>query len=315
MAQKGNYIIKSENKVDIFYTHWRANLITNDLLLGTRKFIEFIKQFDKQERLINEPWLEGCVLVDLDTKKLIFWEIEQLFEYSVKQEYIRNLKKKWPGWQVTFAEKEMYDIENELEIDYTKNQDKDLGRMQIEGLINDTIDEYISCLIIIKKENNFKLKKLYTGSDEQIALLGEQIINILEDKPSYPLIKETEIDIWNIILINIDNKSLYINQSITGLKEELVDLWAGWEIEVGNFGYINLLEKAGYETNELRMKKSEIDERMKEILNYKDDFNPLKTFERILESGKDVKFHPNFFENIKPKKTFFEKIKSIFSKN
>ena len=110
MGQRGNYIIKTKDKVDIFYTHWRANFIVNDLLLGSKKFIDFIKQFDQKEELINEPWIEGCVFINMDSKKLLFWEIEQLFEFSVRQKYLEKLNEVWEGWEITFAEKEMYDI-------------------------------------------------------------------------------------------------------------------------------------------------------------------------------------------------------------
>ncbi|MFD2561261.1 hypothetical protein [Aquimarina rubra] len=314
MGQRGNYIIKTKDGIDIYYTHWRANLIANDLLLGKRKFIDHIQQFEKRDELINEPWIEGCVLVDLTIKKLLFYEIEQLSEYSLREAYLAILKDKWPGWKIVYAEKEMYDIEKELSISYTKHQETNFNRIEIERLKNDEVSDYVACFIILKKDGQVALKKLYTGSDEEVALVGEQLIDILQNKPSSPLVKESEIEIWDILLIDRDQKQLYVNQSITGLNEALVDLWPNWKIEIGSFGYIKLLEVAGYDTTELRMNQTEIDEHIKSILNYKDDFDPIKTAEKILENHQDVKFHPSFFENIKPKKTLLDKIKSIFKK-
>lgn len=314
MGQRGNYIIKTKDKIDIFYTHWRANLIANDLLLGSKKFINFVRQLDKKDELINEPWIEGCVLIDMDSQKLLFWEIEQLFEFSVRQKYLEKLKESWDGWEITFAEKEMYDIEAEIGIDYTAKQEKDFDKIEIEKIINDSRDGYVSCLIIIKRDNKFELKKLYSGSDEQIALIGKQLISILDNKPSNQILNESSVDIWDVLLIDCDNKTLLINQNITGLENELLDLWVGWYIEAGNFGYVNLLEKAGFDSEGIRMSENEISERIAEIMNHKDDFDPIKTAGKILETGKDVKFHPNFFENVKPKKTIWERLGAKFKR-
>lgn len=314
MGQRGNYIIKTKDKVDIFYTHWRANLIVNDLLLGAKKFINFARQFDQKDELINEPWIEGCVLIDMDSKKLLFWETEQLFEFSVRQKYLDKLEEIWSGWEITFAEKEMYDIENELNVNYTSRQEKDFEKIEIEKIINDSVDDYVSCLVIIKRDDKFELKKLYSGSDESIALLGTQLISILDSKPSEQIQTESSVDVCDILLIDCDNKTLLINQNITGLENELVNIWDGWDIEAGNFGYVNLLEKAGYDSAGIRMYEDEISERMSEIMNNKDDFDPVKTAEKILETDKYVKFNPDFFENVKPKKPIWERLIAKFKR-
>ena len=122
MGQRGNYIIQSAGQFKIFYTHWRANLIAHDLLQGPKKYLAFVRQFEQRKELVNDPWIEGCVWVDLDAKTLLFWEIEQLLEYSVREAYLKILQDKWKGWKVSFAEKEMYDIEKLLGIDYTSCQ-------------------------------------------------------------------------------------------------------------------------------------------------------------------------------------------------
>ena len=162
MGQRGNYITKSNGRLDIYYTHWRANLIANDLLLGSKNFLKFIRQFDKHEEIIDEPWIEGCVLLDFDTKRLVFWEIEQLYEYSIRQAYLETLAEKWKGWNIQFAEKGMYDIEKLINIDYTSRQEVSLEKIDIEEVINDTVDEYVSCYVLLKRENNLELKKLYS---------------------------------------------------------------------------------------------------------------------------------------------------------
>lgn len=72
MGNRANYILKKDNEFNIYYTHWRAINVAQDLALGQ-------KEFDKEEKLLDEPWIEACVLVDFPQKKLTFWETEMLF--------------------------------------------------------------------------------------------------------------------------------------------------------------------------------------------------------------------------------------------
>jgi len=192
MAQKANYIIKSKGIIDIYYTHWRAINIASDLLLGPKKFITFVKEFDKKKELINEPWIEGCIYIDLDSKALLFWEIENLYQFSIRQKYLEHLKQKWKNWKVEYAEREMYDIEKKVNIAYTSNQKIDLERVDFNKLAIDSFDKYISCIVVIKRKENIVVKNLYSIREDELVLHGESIIDILDKKPNHNLKKETD---------------------------------------------------------------------------------------------------------------------------
>ncbi|MEM6263395.1 MAG: hypothetical protein AAGI38_12860 [Bacteroidota bacterium] len=288
--------------------------MANDLLLGSNRFVSFVRQFDKKNELIDEPWIEGCVYIDLDTNHLLFWEIAHLSEFSVRQEYLKLLKEIWKGWKISLAEKEMYDIEKLIEIDYTSKQRPNFDRIDMKEFANKTIGEYTSCLIIMKNDNNLRMKELYDCTDEEVALLGEGIIDILDRKSSSQLLKESQIESPNLLLIDIDEKKLFVNQSITGLEDELIKFWPGWHIEVGNFGYINILQKVSYDVSKIKMSVNEVAERMRQILAQEDDFNPNEMAQGMIKLNEEVKFHPHFFENIKPQKSIWERIKSFFSR-
>ena len=84
MGNRANYILKRGNDFDIYYTHWKAINVAQDLALGQKQFIKLVKEFDNADELLDEPWIEACVLLDFDSKKLTFWETEMLFETSVR---------------------------------------------------------------------------------------------------------------------------------------------------------------------------------------------------------------------------------------
>ncbi|MEH0153180.1 hypothetical protein V6R21_03480 [Limibacter armeniacum] len=172
MGQRGNYILKSSDSTKIYYTHWRANKIACDLLLGSQTFISFIKEFDLHDELLDEPWIEGAVYVDLENKEILFWEMELLPNYSVRETYMKELKNIWKGWNVEYAEKAMYDIETKLNIAYSDRQEVELSQIELDQIKDDKPEEYTSCQVLLKTKKEFGIINHYKGNEEQIAQLG-----------------------------------------------------------------------------------------------------------------------------------------------
>jgi hypothetical protein len=314
MGHRGNYIIKNKGTVEIYYTHWRAIHIAHDLLLGPKEFIKFIRQFQRHDNLIDQSWIEGCVLMDLDNKQLIFWEREKLHHYTLRQSYISYLETKWPLWNISFAEKAMYDLKKYLNIKYTIHQETDLKRAEIGNLTSDNDGNYVTSLMILKRNGHVTLKQLHAHYDAEVALLGPEIVEILSNKNSIQPIKESDADLDDILLIDCDNKLLCVNQNYTGLEGELTKQWLGWTVEIASFGYIQLLRKAGCNTENLKLTKDEIEKHIDGLVNYEDNFDPQRFAQKLLRSGQDIQFNPNYFENIKPRKSMVNNLKAFFAR-
>ena len=185
MGQRGNYIVKSEDSVNIHYTHWRANTIVHDLLIGPRKFLKFINEFELKDQIISEPWIEGCVLIDTKKQLLIFWEHEHLHELTVRNKYLNHLSEIWEGWEIRYAIHEMFDIESELNVSYTSKQETNFDKeINLDKLLIEDQNEHVWCHVIIKENEKFSLKRVYSGSDEELVLAGNQIVDILKTKTS-----------------------------------------------------------------------------------------------------------------------------------
>ncbi len=302
MGNRANYILKKDNDFDIYYSHWRAINVVQDLTLGQKRFSKFVKKFDKTGELLNEPWIEACVLVDFDNEKLTFWETEVLFETSIREEYLNQLANIWSNWTIRFAEKEMFEIEKELNIKYTSEQKIDLEYGSLEQLSDfSENDEYFSCLVILKENNKYNVKYINGGQEEEITLIGEQIIGKLKQMKNRKLKKENSDNFFSFFIIDIDTNTLWINQSINGLEKELKSLWKDWNINIGNFGYIKLLKKIGINTTNLELKPEKIKKIIQtKIFNRKDNFNPNELAKKFIENmGNDVRFNEHFFQNVK----------------
>jgi hypothetical protein len=94
MGQRANYIIKNHDQLIIHYNHWRANCIAADLYLGEKRFIKFVEECQLNDEIMNEPWIEGCVVIEKSAKRLSFWTWEFSNETSVIEYYVSELAKK-----------------------------------------------------------------------------------------------------------------------------------------------------------------------------------------------------------------------------
>lgn len=209
----------------------------------------------------------------------------------------------------------MYDIEQQMQIEYTSKQKIDLEFGSLENLTDfQEDDEYFSCLIILIKNGKHFVRYINGGQEESISLIGDSIIDKLMSMKDRELKKENSDDFFSFFIIDNHNKTLWINQSITGLKSELKKRWGNWSINVGNFGYIKLLKEIGIKTSELEITNDVSKKIVSDFLNKKDTFNPNSLAKKLTEEmGEDVQFNEHFFQNIKPKKSFWNKIKRIFN--
>ena len=75
-----------------------------------------------------------------------------------------------------------------------------------------------------------------------------------------------------------------------------------------------MLRLNGIETTHLKLSDNEINNQFIEMVQVNDSFNPFEMAEKIKQDNKDVQFNPDFFDNVKPKKSFIDKLKISIKK-
>jgi hypothetical protein len=321
MGQRANYIVKDYNRQTIYYNHWRANCITADLYLGEKRFLQFLDKCQLTDTILNEPWIEGCVIVDISKKELYFWTLHFSQETSVINCYLIALAEKWKGWNIQLLTNRMYDSERILGIDYISKQElPKLDRRSTESVTNDKVEEWVIALIVIKRDQNLFVTKTGGLNKEEIISYGQEIIRLLEDKPAYKLPKEGEEEWIDCVVIDTVQKKLLISESVFGLWEQCKGLWEGYEFMMGDYGYCKMLELVGIETSHLLLPHDKVIEDFSDLITvHNDNFDPVELAEKLVKDHKDVQFNPDFFDNVKPRKTAFEtliaRIKKILRKS
>lgn len=311
MGQRANYIIKNGDSLTIHYNHWRANQIASDLYLGDKKFIEFVNECQLNDEIIEEPWIEGCVIIDIEKKELFFWSFEFSTATSVIDYYLKQLSKKWVGWKLQILDNRMYDVEQVLGIDYISKQKMPLpdtvSKEEIEA--DNEVKEWFQTLVIIKKGESLFITKSGNINMENLICYGQEVIPLLEKKLKYSLPKENE-DIYECIIIDIEKRQVFINESVFGLSEACKKMWPDYDLILGDFGYVKILKLAGINISEIELSEEEIKDQFSQMVQINDTFDPFQFAERISQEHNDIKFNPDFFDNVKPKKSIVEKIKS-----
>jgi len=309
MGQRANYILIEEGKQTIHYNHWRANTIAADLYLGEKRFIEFVKDCRVDEQIINEPWIEGCVVIDIDNKGLSFWAIE-LAPTSAMDIYLKELKNRWAGWSVELLYNRMIDSEKILNIDYISKQDAPSFTIHtMSEVIDDIVDEWPSATIIIITEADAHVVRTGNINFETVVLLGESIVPVLLKKAACALPLEEEDDVFGCVIIDTINKKLTIDASEFGLWEQASNGWHGYSFEMGDFGYLGALQRAGVGTDHIKMSPEKSRVSFMELIKQTEAFNPAELAKKFLEEDKNIKFSSGFFDTVAPKRTIIEKIK------
>lgn len=316
MGQRINYILKENSTTKIYYHHWRANTVISDLYLGAEKFIEFVRTCKEVDDLINEPWIEGCVYIDLNRKLLAFWSLEFPRITSLEHYYFSKLSKKWKDWDFKLLKRRMYDIEELIGYDYIQHQTFDFTNASIEEIKDDKVTDWVQTLVIFKEIDDLFVTKTGCINIEGIISIGKESIPLLKEKPSYKLEDQNELQI-EIFIIDILERKIYSNDSNLGLWEHYHHLWEGYSFQMGDLGLIEILNLANIKTSKnIRLSEEKIVNEFNNLIKISNDFDPKVLAEDLVnELGNDLEFNPNFFDNTKPKSeiSFIQKIKNLFS--
>ena len=310
MGQRANYVIIEDGQQIIHYNHWRSTNIAADLYLGEKRFIQFVRECREVDVLMDEVWMEGCVIIDLTGKALYFWGSEFWFTSAVDL-YLMELKSKWKDWQVELLYKGVYDMERILKIDYISKQElHSVPDYTVDEIFDDAADEWPAATVIIKTET--KLHITQTGKLHYDGLLnfGKDIVKMLLTKPQHELPAEDDDKIFLCLIIDTIDKKILVDRTEFGVLEQTAYKWDGYEIEMGDFGYIGALKRANIDTSKLVMLPERTREIFLEMIKQQASFDSVGMAKRLLREDKEIKFSPDFFDNVTPKLTIFDKIKS-----
>ncbi|MES2110199.1 MAG: hypothetical protein V4577_15685 [Bacteroidota bacterium] len=309
MGQRANYVLIEDNSQTIYYNHWRANAIAADLYLGERLFLDFVRRCEPVDVLLDEVWIEGCVVIDTVKSAVYFWSLELGYNSAVEY-YLERLKGKWPGWEIIHVKNKMYDIERVLGIAYSNNfEGRKIDLPTAADMIADEVEDWANATVVLKSENKIHIVQTGSISVEEILNFGKSVTDVLLARPLKALYKENDLSLYKLLVIDTIGKKVIIDESEHGLLEQVAEKWEGYNLIMGDFGYIGALNLAKIDTTGLRMTGEEIIKEFNSLIQQYANFDSNSFAKELLKTDKNVQFNPNFFDTTRPSISLFEKLK------
>ena len=106
MGQRANLLIIEAGRRTLYYDHWCANRLDDELFWGPEEALHFIRQRGPigQDGWLDETWCEGAAVVDVQNRVLLFFGGEDLlFDARARRVFFDLFRRQWEGWDVRWV--------------------------------------------------------------------------------------------------------------------------------------------------------------------------------------------------------------------
>ncbi len=76
MGDRANYAIRENGQVELFYSHWGATTIAEDIFWGPPKTEAFIRGSTPADEWLDDVWAQGGIAFDKDRRSLTYYYAE-----------------------------------------------------------------------------------------------------------------------------------------------------------------------------------------------------------------------------------------------
>jgi hypothetical protein len=115
MGHRASYAIRAGGNVEVFYSHWGALTVPQDIFWGPEHAEEFIRLQVEGEQWLDDVFGEGGVALDKDTRTAAWYGGETLTHPPIADAFVPLMEAVWRrfGWNVRHVE-DMPDIAEQV---------------------------------------------------------------------------------------------------------------------------------------------------------------------------------------------------------
>ena len=236
-----------ENRVPAFYyAHWGALTTPEVVLAGPDDTLTYVRDLESHDGLLDTRWAEGGILVDLDTRTLIFYGGSDIqIMPHLRRMLLPLLRRVWHGWSIEYARFGTADFARHLGIDSATVLGGDprgdareltLDEFRVTHSVEAALE---TCLITVTRPDGSVSDYRSGYYARTIAALGPAILPILEQRASVDFPHEgaeTEYGIYTEYGVYIDarTKVLWLwdcSELDPRWLEGIEQAWPGWRVE------------------------------------------------------------------------------------
>ncbi|RXZ81933.1 hypothetical protein EBB07_13090 [Paenibacillaceae bacterium] len=251
MGHRANLIIIKDAAYSLYYSHWCANTMPNNLFWGPEAAVAFIERQEPTTGWLDSAWAEGGALVDLDRKYLLWYGGEDTkYEIPLRRHLIRMMQPLWPGWTIEWAAAGILDMAAYLGYPSVKLQSLSKEPSASISLIPEPKDGWVRTLAsMIYPDGELRVYPVQSEVEEYL-LQGPQLLASLEqstgcrelDLNEWP--KETPDQGFHLDL-RAGTIDIWYAPDIGMLLHQIRALWPGWIVTDRKDQYESQIRLAG----------------------------------------------------------------------
>jgi len=284
MGHRANYVLRRGGCTQLFYSHWGALSLAQDIFWGPDETTRFIRSLRPADELLDDASCEGAAVVDWDARRLIWFEGDRLVEGPIQRRlYARLLEQTWPEWKIDYAADGILAIARYLEIPAAE-QHADTEPVAEETALEDVAEESDAELaddlevglrpapwpaggengpavaepgvwLAVRRADG--CVEDYFGFDhpalDQVLLRGPPLLDLLPIESATTVPPESAV--WGGAVIDAASQRLgyWELRAERDFARRVEQAWPGWRVERLAGGWDELLQRSGREApNELR---------------------------------------------------------------
>lgn len=303
MGQRANLVLTDEKDYQLFYCHWCANSITQNVFWGPQSTIAYIQQqrsVPKTEWL-DDVWAEGGVVVDVSQRHMLIYGGEDiLWDLPLRRLYMALMDEVWQGWSIEWAHQGIVDMAAYLSLDLalvrSRNWAEDIRVPTFE--LKDSRHGYLTFGSIRTQDNQLSVYPFRNRLLDFLAL-GSQLLPRMKALPlghEKTIFGENNFPSGGFHIDEQSKRIFYWSIFEPDHADELRQLWEGWNIE----SLQDRFEEHFRVTSEYVLFNSKtIDEHIKELENLlvrNPHASGANTLQKIIDDetskGKDIQVNP-----------------------
>ncbi|MNI04878.1 hypothetical protein D3C73_578160 [compost metagenome] len=117
MGQRANLILVRNGSYQLYYNHWCANRLDEELFWGPEESLAFIESQNLTEEWLDDRWAEGGVLMDIDHQVLLWYGGENiLYDIPLRRQLFTLMQTLWCDWELRWASAGIVDMAKYLNV-------------------------------------------------------------------------------------------------------------------------------------------------------------------------------------------------------
>ncbi len=304
MGHRANLVLVEGGSYRLYYCHWCAKSIPNDIFWGPHYAIPFINTQQSvnndESGWLDEVWAEGGLLVDSDRRYLLLYGGEDLkYDIRLRRVYLGLLQLAWPDWTIEWAHDGIAEIARYVGVQIPETRD-DVNPATLEAPQEKEWVSFIGSFVL--EDGALRLFPLGYFASSEALLTGP---GLLEDARQRPGFESLQLDDWlkpndfpaGGFHIDVPKRQIvYWSAHDPDQLQHIQGAWPGWDVRWLEDRYEDHLALTGGKLIFPAYAVGDLLARLEGML-LSDSSHAINAFlsfiQRMSEEGKDMQINPN----------------------